>query len=139
MMVRWPGKIKAGLVSDQIWAFWDFLPTAAAIAGTTPPARLDGISMLPALLGKEQTAHDFLYWEFHEGGSKQAVRMGDWKAVRPGPGQPLELHRLSADLGETNNVAAAHPEIVAQIEEYLKTARTESEHWPMRAGQRSKR
>ncbi|MBI4325738.1 MAG: arylsulfatase, partial [Chloroflexi bacterium] len=138
MIVRWPGQIKAGLVSDQVWAFWDFLPTAAEIAGTTPPAHHDGISVLPALLGKEQKAHDFLYWEFHEGGSKQAVRMGDWKAVRLGPGQPLALHRLSADLGETNNVAAAHPEIVAKIEAYLKTARTESDHWPIRAAQKGK-
>src|SRR5262249_2555081 len=71
MIVRWPAKIKPGQVSDQIWAFWDFLPTAAEIAGKDAFHRVrdktDGISMLPTLLGKAQTnQHDFLYWEFHE-------------------------------------------------------------------------
>lgn len=133
MIVSWPGKIASGAVSDQVWAFWDFLPTAAQIAGVRPPSGLDGISMLPTLLGRVQTnQHEFLYWEFHERGSKQAVRMGDWKAIRQGPGQPLELYHLKNDLGETNNVAAQQPEIVARIEDYLKTARTPSEHWPIR-------
>ena len=90
--------------------------------------------MLPALLGKKQTnQHEFLYWEFHEQGSKQAVRTGNWKAVRLAPGSPLELYDLATDLGETNNVAGAHPDIAVKIENYLKTARTESEHWPLRS------
>ena len=89
--------------------------------------------MLPALLGKPQTnGHDFLYWEFHERGFQQAVRMGDWKAVRPQAGAPLELYNLSADLGEQQDVAGQNPEIVARIEEYLKGARTESEQWPIK-------
>jgi arylsulfatase A len=133
MIVRWPGKIKAGAVSDQVWAFWDFLPTAAEIAGVKPPEGIDGISMLPTLLGQKQTnQHEFLYWEFHEKGSKQAVRMGDWKAVRLEPGKPLELYNLKTDLGETDNVAEKNPGIIAQIEAYLKTARTESQRWPLR-------
>src|SRR5439155_20866676 len=106
MIARWPGKIKAGAVSDQVWAFWDFLPTAAEIAGVKPPDELDGISMLPTLFGQQQTnQHEFLYWEFHEKGSKQAVRMGDWKAVRLEPNKPLELYNLQSDLGETKDVA----------------------------------
>ena len=133
MIVRWPGRVKAGAVSDQIWAFWDFLPTAADIAGVKALEKIDGISMLPALLGKKQQDHDFLYWEFHERGPKQAVRMGDWKAVRLGPAQPLELYNLKADLAEAKNIAEQHPETVARIEAYLKTARTESEHWPMKS------
>ena len=84
MIARWPGRIKADTVSNQVWAFWDFLPTAAEIAGVKPPTGIDGISMLPALLGKEQKSHDYLYWEFHERGFQQAIRMGDWKAVRSG-------------------------------------------------------
>lgn len=130
MAARWPGRIKPGTTSEQVWAMWDFLPTAAELAGARPPESIDGISMVNALLGQPQKSHEFLYWEFHEGkGLAQAVRMGDWKAVRPG-GKPIELYDLGNDLGEQNNVATQHPEIVARIETYLKNARTESPHWP---------
>lgn len=132
MIVRWPGKIAPG-VNDHVWAFWDFLPTAAELAGAAAPAEIDGISVVPTLLGRPgQKQHEFLYWEFHEGGSKQAVRMGDWKAVRLSPEAPLQLYRLNEDLAEKKDIAAEHPEVVAKIEAYLKTARTESEHWPLR-------
>jgi arylsulfatase A-like enzyme len=132
MIVRWPGKIKAGTVSDQVWAFWDFLPTAAEIAGLQPPPKIDGISILPTLLGQKQTnQHEFLYWEFHEKGSKQAVRMGDWKAIRLEIGKPLELYDLKNDPGESKDVAAEHPDVIEKMEKYLKTARTESKRWPM--------
>jgi arylsulfatase A-like enzyme len=131
--VRWPGKIKEGTVSDRVSAFWDFLPTAAEIARAKAPAPLDGLSLLPTLLSKSQTnQHDFLYWEFHERGFQQAVRMGDWKAVRLQVGAPLELYNLRTDEGEKQNVAAQNPEIVAKIEDYLRTARTESEQWPVK-------
>ena len=133
MVVRWPGRIRAGSVSDQVWAFWDFLPTVAEMAGAPPPDGIDGISMLPTILGrKQEREHEFLYWEFHERGSRQAVRTGDWKAIRQRPGEPLELYDLKADLTETNNVAAKHPAVVERVEAYLKTARTESAHWPIR-------
>lgn len=136
MIVRWPGKIKGGSVSDQVWAFWDFLPTAADIAGVKPPEGIDGISMLPTLQGQKQTnQHEFLYWEFHEKGSRQAVRMGDWKAVRLDPGKPLELYNLKGDPGETINVADKNSQIIAKLEDYLGTARTESERWPIRTAQ----
>jgi arylsulfatase A-like enzyme len=133
MVVRWSGRIPAGSTSDQVWAFWDFLPTAAEMAGAMPPDGIDGISMLPTLLGrKQEREHEFLYWEFHERGSRQAVRTGNWKAIRQGPEQPLELYELKTDPGETNNVATLHPDVVKGLETYLKTARTESAHWPMR-------
>ena len=132
LIVRWPGKIKPGQVNDDPWAFWDFLPTAAGIAGAPRLPNLDGISMLPTLLGETQTnRHEFLYWEFHERGFQQAVRMGDWKAVRLQPGQPLELYNLKTDAGEKQNVADQNPEVVAKMEEYLKTARSDSAAWPM--------
>jgi len=132
MIVRWPGHVPAAAVSDQVWAFWDFLPTAAALARTNAPPNLDGISFLPTLLGQKQTnQHEFLYWEFHEKGSRQAVRMGDWKAIRSTVGEPLELYHLKTDFRETNNLAAAQPEIVRKIEAYLQTARTPSERWPL--------
>ena len=136
MIVRWPNKIAAGKVSDQVWAFWDFLPTAADIAGQKPPENTDGISILPTLLGQKQTnQHEFLYWEFHENGSKQAVRMNDWKAVRLTLGKPLELYNLKTDPAESKDVAADNPELITKIEDYLKTARTESERWPIRTVQ----
>ncbi len=138
-LVRWPGKIKPRTVSDLPWAFWDFLPTAAEIAGVKPPPNLDGLSILPTLLGRKQSRrHEFLYWEFHERGSKQAVRMGDWKAVRLSPGQPLELYNLKTDPGEEENVAGKNPGILAKIEAYLKTARTESTQWPLKPAEEKK-
>ncbi len=132
MIVRWPGHVPAGAVSHLQWAFWDFLPTCAELAGAKPHDGIDGISVVPTLLGKgEQKTHPYLYWEFHEGGSKQAVRFGDWKAVRLRPAGPIELYDLRADVGEQNNVAGHHPDLVAKAAELMKEARTESEHWPL--------
>jgi arylsulfatase A-like enzyme len=136
MIVRWPGKVKPG-TSDFVWAFWDFLPTAAELAGVKAPGGLDGQSVAPVLLGTGTVKpHEFLYWEFHEQGSKQAVRTGDWKAIRTKPGGPLELYDLSKDLGEKENIAGGHPDVVAKVEAYLKAARTESKEWPLRAGKK---
>ena len=132
LIARWPGKINPGLVSDHVSAFWDFLPTACELANVTPPENIDGISMLPALLGqrKKQKKHDFLYWEFHERGGKQAVLIGDFKAVRLNlhkkPDAPLELYNLKNDIAEQNNIASKHPDIVAKMQTIFKTARTES-------------
>ncbi len=133
LIVRWPAKIKPGRVSNQVWSFWDFLPTAADIALAKSPANLDGISMVPTLLGRAQTnQHDFLYWEFHERGFQQAVRVGQWKAVRQQAGERLELYDLQTDPAEKSDVAPQHPEVVARIESYLKSARTESAEWPIK-------
>ena len=133
MIVRWPGKVKAGVVSDQVGAFWDFLPTAADLAGVKAPPGLDGVSLAPTLLGTgKQAQHEFLYWEFHERGFQQAVRMGDWKAVRLKVGGPLELYDLKTDVGEKHDVAADHADVVAKIEAYLKGARTESADFPIK-------
>jgi len=137
MIVRWPGKIKPGSVTDHISAFWDFLPTAAELAGAKPPDDVDGISMLPTLLGqpRRQKKHKFLYWEFHERGKKQAVRMGDYKGVRldvyRNPSGPIELYNLKTDMGERHNVADTHPKIAAKIEKYLRAARTPSKDFPI--------
>jgi arylsulfatase A len=129
--VKWPGRLAAGTVSDQVWAFWDFLPTAAEIAGAAAPAGIDGISMLNAFSGKPQRNHETLYWEFHEGGFFQAVRMGDWKAVRlKSKSNPIELYDLRTDVAEKNNVAGSHPEIIAQMRKLMETSRTESKEFP---------
>ena len=132
MIARWPGKVPANKTSDAVWYFADFLPTAAELAGAAAPAKIDGISIAPTLLGKKQELDGrFLYWEFFEGGFKQAVRWGNWKAVRRGLTGRLELYDLAGDEGEKNNVAAPNSEVVAKIEAYLKTARTESPYWPV--------
>jgi len=130
MIARWPGTIKAGQVSQQIWALWDFLPTAAAIAGEEAPRNIDGISMLPALLGKRQAGHHFLYWEFHEGGYVQAVRMGNWKAVRRGGNGPVELYDLDTDLRESRDLALTKPALVRRLVAIMNREHVESDHWP---------
>ena len=114
MIARWVGVIPAGRVSDHPWAHWDVLPTLADIAGTRTPDGVDGMSMLRALRGSPQPSHDFFYWEFHERGFQQAVRMGRWKAVRPKPGAPLELYDLEGDPREERDVAARNPDVVSQ-------------------------
>jgi arylsulfatase A-like enzyme len=131
MIARWPGRIKPGTVSRHVSAFWDFLPTFAELVNLRSPRPIDGISMLPTLLGKpaKQKKHEFLYWEFHEGGFKQAVRMGDWKAVRLAANGKLELYNLKEDISETVDAADSYPEIVERIEEFLSTARTKSQYW----------
>ena len=134
MIARWPARVPARRVSEQAWAFWDFLPTVAEVAGVTPPSGLDGLSMLPAIQGRPQQNHEYFYWEFHEGGFKQAVRMGDWKSVRPKLRGPLELYNLKDDPGEQRDVAARQPEMVARIEAILRTVRTESKEFPVAGG-----
>jgi len=135
MVVRWPGKVPAGRTSEFVWSFADVLPTFAHLAGVAKedlPRNLDGISVLPALLNAETDSPErFLYWEFFEKGFKQAVRYGRWKAVRNAPNQPLELYDLSKDLGEKTDVASVQPRIIAEIEQYLQTARSHSIAWPL--------
>ncbi len=130
MIARWTGVIPAGRSSNHIWAHWDVLPTVAAIAGARAPQGLDGMSMAAALRGEAQPTHSYFYWEFHERGFQQAVRMGRWKVVRLKSGGPLELYDLEVDLHEEHDVAGANPDVVARIEKYLETARTESQRWP---------
>jgi arylsulfatase A-like enzyme len=142
-VARWPGKIKAGTETDIPVAMWDVLPTCLEIAQLESPDRIDGISYLPALLGKtaEQPRHEYLYWAFYERGGKQAVRMGKWKSVRnnvgKNPNSIPELYDLTSDIGETKNVAADHPDIVKQMETYMQDAHTPSADWTF-AGRKKK-
>ncbi len=102
MIVSWPGRIPAGQVSDFPWAAWDFLPTALQIALREPPKNIDGISVLPTLLGETQTnRHELFSWALQGRDLAQAARLGDWKIVRAKAGDPWELYNLKTDPGET--------------------------------------
>jgi arylsulfatase A-like enzyme len=133
MIARWPGHVPAGKTSQQIWAFWDMLPTVADLVGVPSPSGIDGISMANALLGKPQQNHEYLYWEFHERGFDQAVRMDKWKAVRRSANQDkIELYDLTTDPSETKDISDSHPDIVKRIEQIMSSARTESTEFPVR-------
>jgi arylsulfatase A-like enzyme len=135
MIARWPATIKAGQVSTQTGAFWDFLPTFAQLTNQATPLGIDGLSILPTLTAKgKQEQHEYYYWEFHENGGRQAVRMGDWKGVRynalANPNGPIELYNLSTDLAEKNNLSSTRPDLVARMQEIMKTAHVENKDFP---------
>ena len=130
LVVHWPGVVEPGTVSDHPSAFWDLLPTLAEVVGATPPEGIDGVSFLPALKGEPQPAHEYLYWEFPTRRFQQAIRKGDWKAVRPEAQDPIELYDLNGDPREEHDVADDHPELVAEFARLFAAARTHSEHWP---------
>ena len=137
-IARWPGTIEAGKTTDHVAAFWDFLPTCAELLGATPTKHTDGISYLPTLLGRPadmQPKHGSLYWEFQERGGKQAVRLGDWKAIKldvsEKPDAAIELYDLSKDLAEEHDVAAANPEVVKRAAELFKQVHVESKVFPL--------
>ena len=131
MIVWWPGRVDAGKVSEQVGAMWDVLPTLNEAIGQPALEGVDGLSMLPTWFGEKQTnQHENLYWETHEQGFHQAIRRGDWKALRLKPAEGLELYDLKTDPGEAKDMAAQHPEIVARIEEIMRASRTESNEWP---------
>jgi arylsulfatase A-like enzyme len=139
MIARWPGRVKPGSRSDLPWYFADWFATAADLSGGKLPSGLDGLSVVPTLTGKgRQQRHEFMYWEspryiaktgeFAKEVPMQAVRMADWKAVRPKADGPLELYNLKTDIGETTNVAAQNPQSIQRIEKYLETARVQPRH-----------
>jgi arylsulfatase A-like enzyme len=131
-LVRWPGRIQPGSVSEHLGYFPDVMPTLAELAGTSAPKDTDGISIVPTLLGPEaagrpQQQHEYLYWEDPR---SVAVRMGRWKAVRPDPESGFELYDLSIDLGEQEDVAAEHPNVLATMKQLATDA-----HRPPEPGQ----
>ncbi len=133
LIAHWPAGISRAGTSDHVSAFWDFLPTACALAGVDAPEGLHGISYLPTLTGRgDQRAHEFLYWEFHERGTRRALRQGDWKLVQYNmneKGKPMLFH-LGRDLGETKDLADQEPERVTAMLKLLDGHRTPSPHFP---------
>ena len=128
LIARWPGKVPAGRTTDFATAFWDFLPTAADLAGARAPRGIDGMSIAPTLLGRTQKPHDYLYWERTSGQNRltRAVRMGDWKGYQETAQSPVELYDLKSDAAESKNVAAEHPEVVARVGMILDQARVDA-------------
>lgn len=131
LIMNWKGKVPAGSTNDFSGAFWDILPTLCEVAGVSQQANIDGISFLASIAGKQQQKHDCLYWEFYEGGFKQAVRKDNWKAIRFYKGTTpvrTELYNLATDLGETHNVASVYPDITAIMEALMDKEHTASDH-----------
>ncbi len=134
MMARWPGHISAGKISESPVYFADVMPTLASLGGGKAPAKIDGLDFSPTLLGSDQPEllDRFMYWEYDKDGlQKQAARWRNWKAVKAPHTKPIELYDLSSDVGEEHNVAAAHPEVVAKFNKYIRTARANSPDWPI--------
>jgi arylsulfatase A len=152
-LARYPGKIPAGAVNDYVGSFADFLPTAAELAGTPVPANVDGVSLVPTLLGEQaagrkQPEHKYLYWE--NGPNQRAVLAGNWKMIVGSPNEPkktngkkpngpkqnlkrpsadaarVELYDLATDYAEETNVADKHPDVVARLQGYIDEAHTEN-------------
>ncbi len=128
LVVRWPGKVATGSVSEHISAFWDFLPTICDLVGIDPPEDVDGVSMLPTWLGQTQPVHEYLYWEYR---GHQVVRKGRWKAIRKKGTDTIELYDLQSDITESRDVATAHPQVARELAQLMKAARTDSPLFPL--------
>ena len=139
-LARWPGVVPAGRVTEEPWAFWDFLPTAAELAGAELPdaCKPDGLSLVSFLKGGQAPKREYFYWELHEGLPIQAVRFGTWKAVRNGPSAGVELYDLAKDASETTDLAAQRPDLVARAEALMAAAHVDDPNWPMRDQRKAK-
>ena len=139
LLAFWKGKIDSGSVSNHISGFQDIMPTFSDAIGIETPKQTNGISFLPTLLGKEQNVHKFLNWEFQlsgwfqelpNGGFRQSVRIGDWKAVRYNLNSDIELYDIKNDESETNNIAYLHSDIIKQAQDIFKYSRSEVNGFP---------
>ena len=133
-IARWPAHCPAGNVSDEVFAFWDMLPTFAELAGAKVPSGRDGISVVPALRGEKLVnPHEYLYWDYGHCRKvyHQAVRMGNWKAIRHGQDADLELYDLSQDIAETQDVAEQHADVVDKVRRIMAAAATPSDRYPI--------
>jgi len=146
LIVRWHKQIQAGSLADLPVAFYDFPATLLELVGEQPPEKGDGISFAPTLLGRadSQKKHEYLYWEYEPvnwgllatgrvtipNQREQAVRMGNWKGFRKTPVAPIELYDLTIDIGEKNDLAVAHPDIVRRIGEIMRDAHVDMRPQP---------
>jgi arylsulfatase A-like enzyme len=117
-VVRWPGQIPAGLSNDKLMTAMDLLPTFAALAGAEVPKDrvIDGKDLWPALVGDANTPHEAFF--YHAGNQLTAVRSGKWKLHRKA-GKPSFLYDLEADIGETQNLLKANPDVAQRLQGYV--------------------
>lgn len=136
-IVRWPGRVAAGTVSERVSGFEDWMPTILELVGASEaiPKGIDGISLAPTLLGRKQDPRPFLYREFSGYGGQQSVRAGDFKAIRTNMGRgnlTIELYNLAGDPGEQKNIAADHPQLVEKLRKLMDQQHVRSELYPLR-------
>lgn len=139
LIAYWPGTAPQGVVSDHIGYFGDLMSTACELAGVAAPSNTDSVSLAPTLQNNSsaQKQHQYLYWEFYEQGSKQAVREGKWKAIRmPMHTGEIELYDLSADLGEAENIATRYPEVVKRMADHMQQSHVPNKNWSPRGSVR---
>jgi len=128
-IAHWAGRIAPGTTCDLPWAFWDFLPTAAEAAGAYCPRNIDGVSILPTLLGQpeRQEKREYLYWEFKD---EQAIRLEDWWVYRAHPEHPIEVYHALEDPGQTRDLARDEPQVVRRTREIFAQAHTPTIFFP---------
>ncbi|RYD29210.1 MAG: hypothetical protein EOP87_18665 [Verrucomicrobiaceae bacterium] len=135
--IAWPGTIPPGKISDTVAANWDFLPTLATAAGVEVPPEIDGVNLIPSLIAGEQLPERILYWESTNGGGSQAIRSGEWKALRQGVKKdaraPIQLFRITGDIAEEHDLAPSEPELVERFSRIFVEGRTPSTRFPMGA------
>ena len=115
-------------MSDFLWYFPDVMPTLAELAGTKLPVNVDGISIVPTLFGagragRTQKRHKYLYWEFE---NQTAVRIDNYKGVKPANDAPFELYDLNKDIEEKTNIADEYPLLIEQMTAYARQAHTKN-------------
>jgi arylsulfatase A-like enzyme len=133
-IVSWQGHIPAGTETDFAFSFWDYLPTFAELLDRKIPVKTDGISVLPTLLGqKEQKAHDFFYFEFHELNGRQAVVRGNWKLLHLNlQKEPLyELYNIASDPSEVHNVIFLYLEKAEELKKIMQDVHATDPNWPL--------